>query len=227
MQIVALGYNGMHLPIHVSSTTTIAVCCLIPAWVIYKGLTKQRTRRPELVAPSGERVLILGASGGIGRVLALKYAERGAKVCVVARRSAELELVKSECEVVARIPNAVFSVRADFTDAEALITVRTKIEESEFCCSISSPTVIFPHTFLLDWHGLDTLVIPAGVSALLPVLEIAGVSGVSVTTQPSLDGVQRVADVALAAIKGNYVGPLLSVVTMVCIWTTCARSLEF
>ena len=40
---------------------------------------------------------------------------------------------------------------------------------------------------------------------------------VSAAAQPSVDGVQRVADVALAAIQGNYVGPLLSVVTMVCV----------
>ncbi|KAI9450502.1 hypothetical protein BJY52DRAFT_1302195 [Lactarius psammicola] len=178
-----------------TDTTTLALCCLIPAWAIYKSLTKQRSRRPELVPHSEERVLILGASSGIGRVLALKYAERGAKVCVVARRSAELELVQSECEAVVRVPEAVFSVCADFTDAEALIAVRNKIEEK--------------------WHGLDTLAISAGVSALRPVLEIAGVSGVSAATQPTADGVQRVADVALAAIKGNYVGPLLSVVTMI------------
>ncbi|KAH8978392.1 hypothetical protein EDB92DRAFT_1790224 [Lactarius akahatsu] len=175
-------------------TTTLALCCLIPAWIIYKSFTEPRLRRPELVPPSGERVLILGASSGIGHVLALKYAVRGAKVCVVARRSAELERVRSECEVVARVPDAVFSVCADFTDAEALIIVRNKIEEK--------------------WHGLDTLVVSAGVSALRPVLEIAGVSRVS-AAQPSADGVQRVADVALAAIKGNYIGPLLSVVTMI------------
>jgi hypothetical protein len=63
------------------------------------------------------------------------------------------------------------------------------------------------------------MVVSAGVSALRPVLEIADVSGVSAEAQPSVDGVQRVADVALAAIKGNYVGPLLSVVTMVSFWT--------
>jgi hypothetical protein len=67
-----------------------------------------------------------------------------------------------------------------------------------------------------EWHGVDTLIVSAGVSALRPVLEIAGVEGPS-ATQPSLEGVQRVEDAALAAIKGNYLGPLLSVVTMVCL----------
>ena len=73
----------------------------------------------------------------------------------------------------------------------------------------------FSSLFLLEWHGLDTLVVTAGVSALRPVLEIAGVGDGSAAAQPSVDGVQRVADVALAAIQGNYIGPLLSVVTMV------------
>jgi len=184
----------MTYSIHVTDTPTLALCCLIPAWVVYKSVTKKRSRRPELVPPSGERVLILGASSGLGGVLALKYAERGAKVCVVARRSAELEVVRSECEVAARASDAVFSAIADVTDAEALVRVRNKIEE--------------------EWHGLDTLVVSAGVSALRPVLEIASES-VSAGAQPSVDGLQRVADVALAAIKGNYVGPLLSAVTMI------------
>lgn len=69
--------------------------------------------------------------------------------------------------------------------------------------------------FFTEWHGLDTLIVAAGVSALRPVQEIAGVEGPYVT-QPSLDGIRRVEDVAMAAIKGNHLGPLLSVVTMVC-----------
>jgi NAD(P)-dependent dehydrogenase (short-subunit alcohol dehydrogenase family) len=213
--------------IYVAMTPTLALGCLIPAWVIYKSFAKKKSRRHGLVSPNEERVLILGASSGIGRVLALKYAKRGAKVCVVARRSAELELVRSECEAVARsqAPDAVFSVLADFADAEALITVRNKIEESEFISSRLRPgrghflTTSSPR-FLPEWHGLDTLVVSAGVSALRPVLEIAGVNGVTAETQPSVDGVQRVANVALAAIKGNYIGPLLSVVTMVRSMTT-------
>ena|SRR6266702_8773093 len=149
MRAPVLRYVDMTYLIRVTGTTTLALsCCLIPAWAIYKSFTKQRSRRPALVPPSEERVLIIGASSGIGRVLALKYAERGAKVCVVARRSAELELVRSECEVVARVPEAVFGVCADFTDAEALITVRNKIEESESRRLVSGPAVIFSHAFL-------------------------------------------------------------------------------
>jgi hypothetical protein len=147
-RVTVLRYNDMTYSARIANTPTLALCCLIPAWVIYKSFAKKRSRRPQLVSPSGERVLILGASSGIGRVLALKYAERDAKVCVVARRDAELELVRSECELVARSPDAVFSVLADFTDAEALITVRNKIEESEHCRPVSGPALTAPNIFL-------------------------------------------------------------------------------
>jgi NAD(P)-dependent dehydrogenase (short-subunit alcohol dehydrogenase family) len=66
------------------------------------------------------------------------------------------------------------------------------------------------------------LIVAAGVSALRPVLDIAGVQGPSIT-QPSRDGVQRLADVAQAAIRGNYLGPLLSAVTMVCLSISLER----
>ena len=147
LRATVFSYNGMRYFIHVTDTPTLALCCLILAWVIYKSFTK-RSHRPELVSPSGERVLILGASSGVGRVLALKYAKRGAKVCVVARRSTQLEGVRDECELVASSPNTVFSVLADFTDAEALITIRNKIEESESCRRVSGPAMKVPHTFL-------------------------------------------------------------------------------
>lgn len=77
-------------------------------------------------------------------------------------------------------------------------------------------TILHLTPFFTEWHGLDTLIVAAGVSALRPVLEIAGVDGPSVT-QPTVEGIQKVEDVAMAAIKGNYLGPLLSVVTMVCL----------
>ncbi|KAI9451540.1 hypothetical protein F5148DRAFT_986460 [Russula earlei] len=161
-------------------------------------LSKRRSRRPKVIHPGTERVLILGASSGIGRALAHRYAERGSKVCVVARKSAELESVRSECEVLARAhapdSHSVLCICANFTRAEDLITIREALSEK--------------------WHGLDTLIIAAGVSALRPVLEIAGVEGPSVTL-PALDDVRRAEGVALAAIRGNYLGPLLSVVTMI------------
>jgi short-subunit dehydrogenase len=42
------------------------------------------------------RVLVTGASSGIGRLLALRLAGRGARVCLVARRAGELEALARE-----------------------------------------------------------------------------------------------------------------------------------
>ena len=58
----------------------------------------------------------------------------------------------------------------------------------------------------------------AGVSALRPLLEIAGVEreGKQFTPQDcSLDGLQDGIHIASAAIKGNYIGPLVAALTFV------------
>ena len=199
-------------------TAAITLGAFVPVWAILNSLAKRRDRRPEVLPPGTERVLILGASSGVGRALAHGYAERGAKVCVVARRSAELEVVRSECEALAAPVSSAKSDRiltlcADITRAEDLVTVRNTINECEFL--IMNLIFILSLTPFTGWHGLDTLIVAAGVSALRPVLEIAGVEGPSVT-QPNVKGVRQVEDAAMAAIRGNYLGPLLSVVTMVC-----------
>ena len=70
----------------------------------------------------------------------------------------------------------------------------------------------------LEWKGLDTLVVAAGVSALQPLMTIAGVDTGRENTsveQATREGIQRVVDVAAAAARGNYVGPLISAVTFV------------
>ncbi len=70
----------------------------------------------------------------------------------------------------------------------------------------------------LGWSGLDTLVVCAGVSALRPLLEVAGLErkdGKFSPAQASAEGVQHTVDVAHAAIRGNYIGPLVCAVTFV------------
>lgn len=56
------------------------------------------------------------------------------------------------------------------------------------------------------WSGIDTVVVAAGVSALQPVMNIV-----------KQGGVERAKSVALKAIEGNYIGPLVSATTMVCV----------
>ncbi|TFY78711.1 hypothetical protein EWM64_g5301 [Hericium alpestre] len=63
-----------------------------------------------------------------------------------------------------------------------------------------------------EWDGLDTLIVCAGVSALQPLMTLTDSENAN---PPSAQGVQRAADIALAAIQGNYTGPLISAVTMI------------
>lgn len=92
-----------------------------------------------------ERVLVLGASSGLGRALALNYIRRGARVCAVARRADKLQELESE--------GCLLQV-ADMTVVDDMIRVRTAIETA--------------------WGGLDTMHVCAGVSALQPIMALTG-----------------------------------------------------
>jgi hypothetical protein len=122
----------MGLICHIGIATFLTLGALVPYWAFHNGFPKRQLCRPKLVTPEAERVLVLGASSGIGRVISHRYAERGARVCVVARRSAELEVVRFECESMAHVPDSVFSICADFTLAEDLVSIRERISESKF-----------------------------------------------------------------------------------------------
>jgi NADPH:quinone reductase-like Zn-dependent oxidoreductase len=119
----------------IGATAAITLGVFVPLWAILNNFAKRRDLRSAAVPPGAERVLILGASSGIGRTLAHRYAERGAKVCAVARRGAELEVVRMECEALAAPVSSesepVVTICADVTRAEDLITIREMISESE------------------------------------------------------------------------------------------------
>lgn len=77
----------------------------------------------------------------------------------------------------------------------------------------STLTIIFA-----EWGGVDTVIIAAGVSALQPLMAVAGLEGQGGTLVPceaSRDGIQRAVDVTAAATRGNYVGPLISAIALV------------
>ncbi|KZT73080.1 NAD(P)-binding protein [Daedalea quercina L-15889] len=163
----------------------------------------RRSPRTKKISRKGERVVILGASSGIGRALAHQYARRGARVCVTARREDELKRVVSECEELEVNTGAVSqgasvcSVVADFTNVDEMVHLRDVLQH--------------------EWNGVDTLIVCAGVSALRPLMEVAGLEreGRSFTPpQASAEGIKHTVDIANRAIAVNYFGPLVSAVTL-------------
>ncbi|KAJ2357236.1 hypothetical protein GGF43_001589 [Coemansia sp. RSA 2618] len=64
----------------------------------------------------GAAVVIVGASSGIGRSLALEYARSGAQLLLCARRAPELNKVREECSRLS--PHAVRHVVGDITRSE-------------------------------------------------------------------------------------------------------------
>ncbi len=63
---------------------------------------------------SGRRVVVTGASSGIGRATALIYAEAGAEVVATARRASELDQLKAEA---ASYPGSIETAPGDLTEA--------------------------------------------------------------------------------------------------------------
>ncbi len=63
---------------------------------------------------SGRRVLVTGASSGIGRATALVYAEAGADVVATARRADELEKLRAEAET---FEGSIEAVPGDITES--------------------------------------------------------------------------------------------------------------
>jgi NAD(P)-dependent dehydrogenase (short-subunit alcohol dehydrogenase family) len=70
------------------------VLTLLRRW---RARAEARYRERLRAAASGRRIVVTGASSGIGRAFALQAAEAGAQMVLVARRAEELERVAEEC----------------------------------------------------------------------------------------------------------------------------------
>jgi NAD(P)-dependent dehydrogenase (short-subunit alcohol dehydrogenase family) len=94
--------------------------------LVYFLLSRLTPRRQRIVPHSQERVLILGASTGIGRAIAHLYASRDAHVCIVGRRHDKLEAVRQECAdlLPSGIHTKIIKLAEDFSDPEGLLRIR-------------------------------------------------------------------------------------------------------
>lgn len=172
-------------------TGAIAAAAVPAALYLLNRLAGPKNSKRAALAPTVERVCILGASSGLGRDLAQKYAARGAKVCVVARRAELIAALAQECNGEGGEARCI-GIKADAAVAEDMVRVRERILEA--------------------WGGLDTLHICAGVSALQPVMDLTGAAA---GEDASAAGIEKVVEITGRATQGNLVGPLVAALTFV------------
>lgn len=162
----------------------------IPTLHLLRRITARRRK-----LASAERVLVLGASSGVGHAIARQYARRGARVCVVARRADKITALAAECNSVSSdgSNNSCIGVAADLSVVADMVRLRDTIER--------------------EWGGLDTVHVCAGVSALQPVMALTGVEGKE--EDAAAKGIQDAVDVTAKAVQGNLYGPMVAALTFV------------
>jgi len=110
----------------------------------------------------GKRVLVTGASRGIGRHVALHYARLGAKVVITGRDEEAVKRVRDECELAAREAIASTSPSSSAEDSAAVFYLVADLEGT----SLSSAEDLVSSAVGLLGGGLDVLFLNHAVSTL-------------------------------------------------------------
>ena len=131
--------NSLNIPPPRSLGLTLI--SLIPALLVFARAMKffgfnSLPTRQRTIPLKDERIVIFGASSGIGRSIALEYARRGARICIIARRRPELETLKEEITSLSASSaketawHEPLIVIADATKPEDVLRVREEVNTS-------------------------------------------------------------------------------------------------
>lgn len=123
-----MGHSSHLLEVVAANKTLLALSAPILLYLVKRWISTLKPRRQSVIPCKSERVLIIGASSGVGKTLALQYSKRGSLVAIVGRRAPELDAVALECRDMPGQPTVLKFV-ADFGNAGQMVTVRSKLVE--------------------------------------------------------------------------------------------------
>ena len=132
-----------------------------------------------------QKVIITGASSGIGRALALQYAGRGATLGLIARREDHL------MQLAASLPVPTYSYPIDVTDARALA-----MAAADFLDRAGIPDVVIANAGV----SAGTLTDRPEDNAIFEEIMAINVIGLMLTFQPFVDVMKRRREGVLAGI---------------------------
>ena len=141
---------------------------------------------PNLFDLSGRVAVVIGATSGLGRAIAIGLAEHGAHVVPTGRRRAQVE------EVCAQVDSGVVAT-ADVTNLESLDHLRDEV---------------------ISWHGrVDILVNAAGCTLKKPALEISEAEW-SAVFDTNLNGALRACQVFYEPLKQSGRGRVINIASL-------------
>lgn len=132
----------VHLILSSLNLSNLVAMPHLPLWILpltipilYLLKSNPLPSRETVIPPDEERVLLLGASSGVGKDLALAYARRGAKIILLARRAEVLEEVRRECEEVSAKAGKkaeVLVFPGDLTKVADLVSAREMVVKGKY-----------------------------------------------------------------------------------------------